>query len=235
MFPTIGVTPNHPFVHRVFHYKPPILGYHYFWNQKKSHPLFFQKAFPNLKFLASICSLQGGGVEFFWKPGFLRGRKINPNIPHEFIKCQPRFIKCCFPGTHTIGQGGYPNQKKQRVVSPQNKTPGAWISLDITIIEQMDRWRFSLLPGDGSGFFKRFSEKVIYRDVNRAPFLRKEMLGAFLKKITMVISAMSCLPWWFFFLAYTWKVVCSHGKVVVWFSFPTMCFTFQCVCFTLVW
>ena len=23
--------PNHPFVHRVFHYKPSILGYHYFW------------------------------------------------------------------------------------------------------------------------------------------------------------------------------------------------------------
>ena len=23
--------PNHPCVHRVFHYKPSILGYHYFW------------------------------------------------------------------------------------------------------------------------------------------------------------------------------------------------------------
>lgn len=28
------------------------------------------------------------------------------------------------------------------------KPPGLWIWLDITIIEQMDRWRFSLLPGD---------------------------------------------------------------------------------------
>ncbi len=32
VFPQIGVgPPNHPFVHRVFHYKPSILGYHYFW------------------------------------------------------------------------------------------------------------------------------------------------------------------------------------------------------------
>ena len=33
--PKIGVfyPPNHPFVHRVFHYFPPsILGYPYFWN-----------------------------------------------------------------------------------------------------------------------------------------------------------------------------------------------------------
>ena len=25
--------PNHPFVHRVFHYKPSILGYQYFWKR----------------------------------------------------------------------------------------------------------------------------------------------------------------------------------------------------------
>ena len=33
VFPNIGVgPPNHPFVHRVFHYKPSILGAHpYFW------------------------------------------------------------------------------------------------------------------------------------------------------------------------------------------------------------
>ncbi len=31
VFPKIGVPPNHPFVHRVFHCKPSILGYHYFW------------------------------------------------------------------------------------------------------------------------------------------------------------------------------------------------------------
>ncbi len=31
VFPKIGVPPNHPFVHRVFHYKPSILGYPYFW------------------------------------------------------------------------------------------------------------------------------------------------------------------------------------------------------------
>ena len=31
-FPKIvGFPPNHPFVHRVFHYKPSIMGYHYFW------------------------------------------------------------------------------------------------------------------------------------------------------------------------------------------------------------
>ena len=31
VFPKIMVPPNHPFVHRVFHCKPSILGYHYFW------------------------------------------------------------------------------------------------------------------------------------------------------------------------------------------------------------
>ena len=30
VFPKIMVPPNHPFVHRVFHYKPSILGYPYF-------------------------------------------------------------------------------------------------------------------------------------------------------------------------------------------------------------
>ena len=30
MFPKIGVPPNHPFS-GVFHYKPSILGYPYFW------------------------------------------------------------------------------------------------------------------------------------------------------------------------------------------------------------
>ena len=31
VFPKIGVSPNHPLKNRVFHYKPSILGYHYFW------------------------------------------------------------------------------------------------------------------------------------------------------------------------------------------------------------
>ena len=31
MFPKIVVPPNHPFGNRVFHYKPSILGYPYFW------------------------------------------------------------------------------------------------------------------------------------------------------------------------------------------------------------
>ena len=31
VFPKIGVPPNHPMFNRVFHYKPSILGYHYFW------------------------------------------------------------------------------------------------------------------------------------------------------------------------------------------------------------
>ena len=34
MFPKIGVPPNHPISNRVFHYKPSILGYHYF----RKHP-----------------------------------------------------------------------------------------------------------------------------------------------------------------------------------------------------
>ena len=38
----MGKPPNHPFVHRVFHYKPSILGYQYFWKHpnkrlKKTH------------------------------------------------------------------------------------------------------------------------------------------------------------------------------------------------------
>ena len=42
VFPKIGVPPNNPFVHKVFHYKPSILGYHYFWKhlngrEQKSH------------------------------------------------------------------------------------------------------------------------------------------------------------------------------------------------------
>ena len=35
VFPKIMVHPNHPFVHRVFHYKPSIFGYHYFWKHPK--------------------------------------------------------------------------------------------------------------------------------------------------------------------------------------------------------
>ena len=41
MFPKIMVPPNHPFVHRVYHYKPSILGYPFFGNthifSRKSH------------------------------------------------------------------------------------------------------------------------------------------------------------------------------------------------------
>ena len=37
VFPKIGVPPNHPMFNRVFHYKPSILGYHYFW--KHPYPL----------------------------------------------------------------------------------------------------------------------------------------------------------------------------------------------------
>ena len=37
VFPKIMVPPNHPFIHRVFHYKPSILGYPYFWK----HPFCF--------------------------------------------------------------------------------------------------------------------------------------------------------------------------------------------------
>ena len=37
VFPKIMVPPNHPFGHRVFHYKPSILGYPYFWK----HPFMF--------------------------------------------------------------------------------------------------------------------------------------------------------------------------------------------------
>jgi len=31
MFPKIVVPPNHPLKNMVFHYKPSILGYHFFW------------------------------------------------------------------------------------------------------------------------------------------------------------------------------------------------------------
>ena len=37
VFPRIGVgPPNHPYLYRVFHYKPSILGYPYFWK----HPFY---------------------------------------------------------------------------------------------------------------------------------------------------------------------------------------------------
>ncbi len=39
LFPKIMVPPNHPFFHRVFHYKPSILGYPLFWK----HPYAFKK------------------------------------------------------------------------------------------------------------------------------------------------------------------------------------------------
>ncbi len=35
--PKIGVPPNHPMVNRVFHYKPSILGYPYFWKHPNLH------------------------------------------------------------------------------------------------------------------------------------------------------------------------------------------------------
>ena len=31
VFPKIVISPNHPLKNRVFHYKPSILGYPYFW------------------------------------------------------------------------------------------------------------------------------------------------------------------------------------------------------------
>ena len=39
VFPKIVVPPNHPFVHRVFHYKPSILGYPYFWKYPSGVPV----------------------------------------------------------------------------------------------------------------------------------------------------------------------------------------------------
>ena len=46
----MGKPPNHPFVHRVFHYKPSILGYPYFWKHpylKNSKNVLLRSIFPN--------------------------------------------------------------------------------------------------------------------------------------------------------------------------------------------
>ena len=37
VFPKIRVPPNYEFVHRVFHYKPSIVGYPYFWKHPSYH------------------------------------------------------------------------------------------------------------------------------------------------------------------------------------------------------
>ena len=45
VFPKIGVVPpNHPMFNRVFHYKPSILGYPYFWKQPFPAPGLGRKA-----------------------------------------------------------------------------------------------------------------------------------------------------------------------------------------------
>ena len=44
VFPKIGVPPNHPF-YRDFHYKPPILGYPYFWKHPGHEVLSYSVSF----------------------------------------------------------------------------------------------------------------------------------------------------------------------------------------------
>ena len=46
----MGKPPNHPFVHRIFHYKPSILRYPYFWK----HPYLTQPMDPEKKSLNFI-------------------------------------------------------------------------------------------------------------------------------------------------------------------------------------
>ena len=82
MFPKIGVPPNHSFF-RVFHYKPSILGYHYFWK----HPYLHCKRddVPNLQLASPIfevalersCSLRKSPLNSC-KSDFLP-RKLHPN------------------------------------------------------------------------------------------------------------------------------------------------------------
>ena len=53
VFPKIGVVPpNHPFVHRVFHYKPSILGYPYFWK----HPYMMVISYTTCKRIGEMAS-----------------------------------------------------------------------------------------------------------------------------------------------------------------------------------
>ena len=49
VFPKIWILPNHPFVHRVFHYKPSIFSYPYFWKHPyvwrfKTSQLFYENS-----------------------------------------------------------------------------------------------------------------------------------------------------------------------------------------------
>ena len=55
-FQKIGVPPNHPFVHRVFHYKPSVLGYHYFLK----HPYVFGESLSSRDNHCILCSIESG-------------------------------------------------------------------------------------------------------------------------------------------------------------------------------
>ncbi len=59
MFPKIWENPpNHPFVHRVFHYKPSILGYPYFWKHPSILSINIWFDLPNSKYtLPALSSL----------------------------------------------------------------------------------------------------------------------------------------------------------------------------------
>ena len=66
VFPKIGVPPNHPFVHRVFHYKPSILGYHYFW--KHPYTTIPPNSLPLLQFKCCFHHFFGRRLMGFGRP-----------------------------------------------------------------------------------------------------------------------------------------------------------------------
>ncbi len=92
MFPNIGVVknpPNHPFVHRVFHYKPSVLGYHYFWKHPNFHTLLLQAS--SLKSVVFPWLFSDGP---FANPAHSTGRWfLGPAISSMSHKVKPRQVE----------------------------------------------------------------------------------------------------------------------------------------------
>ena len=112
MFPKIMVPPNHPF-NRVFHYKPSILGYPYFWKHPSVNFLYRTREFAGrLNRVSSVFPLashrsplaqpwckivlmrnrlnlnicQGMTVAGWHLPRFLRANSLYMYIPYEVIE-----------------------------------------------------------------------------------------------------------------------------------------------------
>ena len=71
MFPKIGVPPNHPMFNRVFHYKPSILGYHYF----RKHPYQTEDLRRGFYLCGRLLSLIHLGLQSSW----------HREVRHEFL------------------------------------------------------------------------------------------------------------------------------------------------------